>query len=238
MPWTVADVDSHIKGLSPKQKRQWVHIANSSLSSCLAEGKSQTFCEGRAIRMASGSVDKRVTEDASSDIYTLVLKQEAPQRYTLGVVYEPMQEDLQGDFAKAETIQAACWEFMRRLQGRRTLTKWTASLLDAIVKSLRHTTPIRLDVTGMVDEILKAQGLLGDQHAHWDEDLGEVVECYCMPCDGVIGDAWISQGTWMLGAIWSPAYFAKIQAGERTGYSMGGKGRRRFVEDMAEAAWS
>lgn len=29
MPWTTKDVDRHKKGLTDKQKRQWVAIANS-----------------------------------------------------------------------------------------------------------------------------------------------------------------------------------------------------------------
>ena len=124
---------------------------------------------------------------------------------------------------------------MRQLQHRKILTKWAYTLLDAIVKALETSSPLRLDVTDMVAEITKARGALGDQHANWDEGLGEVVECYCMPCDGAISGEVVKQGTWMLGVIWSPYYFTKIQAGERTGYSMGGRGRRKFVEDMAYA---
>lgn len=29
MPWTVGQVDEHKKGLSTRQKRQWVAVANS-----------------------------------------------------------------------------------------------------------------------------------------------------------------------------------------------------------------
>ncbi len=53
MPWVVNDVDRHIKGLSPKQKTVWVKIANATLSSCLAGGKSNESCEASAIRIAS-----------------------------------------------------------------------------------------------------------------------------------------------------------------------------------------
>jgi len=54
MPWAIADVDSHKKGLSAKGKRQWVDVANSALAACLKKGGSQSSCEGKAIRMASG----------------------------------------------------------------------------------------------------------------------------------------------------------------------------------------
>lgn len=32
MPWKTADVESHVKGLSAKQKRIWVGVANSALT--------------------------------------------------------------------------------------------------------------------------------------------------------------------------------------------------------------
>lgn len=44
------------------QKRQWVHIANSTLRTCLADGKSQKFCEGKAIRSANGAVGSNEME--------------------------------------------------------------------------------------------------------------------------------------------------------------------------------
>ena len=56
MPWTVADVDKHKKGLTEKEKKQWVAIANSALSSCLKKGGKDNACEASAIRQANGSV--------------------------------------------------------------------------------------------------------------------------------------------------------------------------------------
>lgn len=50
MPWTVADVDKHKKGLKGKKKRQWVHVANRVLS--------DTGDEGRAIREANSVTGK------------------------------------------------------------------------------------------------------------------------------------------------------------------------------------
>lgn len=54
MPWTIADVARHKLGLTPKQKRQWVEVANSVLARCLADGGEQTVCEARAVRQANG----------------------------------------------------------------------------------------------------------------------------------------------------------------------------------------
>lgn len=57
MPWTVRDVNRFKKGLSDKQKRQWVSIANSALKTCQA--KSGSNCEASAIRQANGVVGNR-----------------------------------------------------------------------------------------------------------------------------------------------------------------------------------
>lgn len=55
MPWTVSDVDSHIKGLSPKKKQQWVAVANSVLA--------KTGDDARAIRSANVAVREAAIED-------------------------------------------------------------------------------------------------------------------------------------------------------------------------------
>jgi len=57
MPWSKQDVESHKKGLSDKQKEQWVHIANSALQSCIAKGGTDETCAASAIRQANGVVD-------------------------------------------------------------------------------------------------------------------------------------------------------------------------------------
>lgn len=74
MPWTKADVDKHKKGLTDKQKEQWVAIANSVRESCLKEGKSEEVCDGLAIQQANGAVSTHA-------IMSKVLQ--ANKRYTL-----------------------------------------------------------------------------------------------------------------------------------------------------------
>jgi hypothetical protein len=56
LPWTPADARRHKRGLSAKQARQWAHVANSMLKSCMDRGGSQSRCEGRAVRAANAAV--------------------------------------------------------------------------------------------------------------------------------------------------------------------------------------
>jgi len=56
MPWTVADVDSHIKGLTDKQKDIWLSVANAALAKCEKEGGKA--CDVSAITQANGVVSK------------------------------------------------------------------------------------------------------------------------------------------------------------------------------------
>jgi uncharacterized protein YdaT len=51
MPWTVADVDSKKKGLTPAQKTKWVAIANGILADCKKKGGKD--CEASAIKIAN-----------------------------------------------------------------------------------------------------------------------------------------------------------------------------------------
>lgn len=57
-PWSSSDVDKHIHGLSDRQKKRWVAVANSALKRCQDSGGSN--CEGRAIQMANGIAKKAV----------------------------------------------------------------------------------------------------------------------------------------------------------------------------------
>lgn len=51
MPFTTADVDGHVKGLSDKQKNVWVRVANKALGTCEEAGKSN--CDATAIKQAN-----------------------------------------------------------------------------------------------------------------------------------------------------------------------------------------
>lgn len=56
MPWTLDDVEKHTKGLTDKQKRVWVRVANDALSRCIEAGGTDETCAPRAIRQANAAV--------------------------------------------------------------------------------------------------------------------------------------------------------------------------------------
>jgi len=62
MPWKVSDVDEHKKGLSAKQKSQWVRVANAALKKCMDEGGSDEECAPKAIRQANGVVGNEFSD--------------------------------------------------------------------------------------------------------------------------------------------------------------------------------
>jgi hypothetical protein len=62
MPWTVDDVEGFKSGLTARQKRQWVAVANSALASCIADDGSQSSCEASAIRQANGTVENNQSQ--------------------------------------------------------------------------------------------------------------------------------------------------------------------------------
>lgn len=53
MPWITSDVDGFKKGLSRKQKRKWVSIANGALAGCVDNGGVEKDCARRAVRIAN-----------------------------------------------------------------------------------------------------------------------------------------------------------------------------------------
>ena len=69
MPWTVGDVDSHKKGLTPAQKSKWVSIANAALKRCQAKGGSG--CDASAIRIANAAFSYDAVYDEEGFVYFL-----------------------------------------------------------------------------------------------------------------------------------------------------------------------
>lgn len=64
MPWTVADVEGHKKGLTDSQKKTWVKVANDALTRC--QKKKQGNCDARAIKQAN-AVAGRTKEALDAD---------------------------------------------------------------------------------------------------------------------------------------------------------------------------
>lgn len=74
MPWTISDVDRFNKGLSRKQKRKWVAIANSSLKQCIAKGGSDETCAPKAIQIANGVIKREKEKTAMMTLSEVVKK--------------------------------------------------------------------------------------------------------------------------------------------------------------------
>lgn len=152
-----------------------------------------------------------------------ILEKNQKQRYTLGIVYEPDEIDTQDDFASAQTIEHAAWDFMCKLQTMDLSVQRAEQLISGLQKAM-DGDEVRLDITDWADDISK--GRVGDMHSVWPDELGTVVESYIAPVDFEIGGEPVKKGSWLLGVVWSEEHYDKIESGERTGYSLGGKAMR------------
>ena len=72
------------------------------------------------------------------------LKSDDEKRYTLGIVYEPDTVDSQGDYATAEDIEKAAWDFMRKTLTLGYMHKVWDKQIGEIVES--YVAPV--DITG------------------------------------------------------------------------------------------
>ena len=158
MPWTVCDVDSHKKGLTPQQKRAWTHIANSTLASCLADGGSQSFCEGKAIRMASGSVGKSLeTDRLSLVVEARITKTDDIRRRIFGYASVAVLKDgrqlvdLQGDVIDIGDLEQGWYGYVKESGSLnfRHESPCPASLIEAVV-----FTPEKLEAWGLAPDAL------------------------------------------------------------------------------------
>ena len=150
--------------------------------------------------------------------------------YTLGIVYTPDEVDLQGEYADEKVIRKAMWDYMKKVQNKSDIEKIAMSIYDSFIKVVNgEADEVRIDVSDM-DVSLKKN--LGDMHEDIDSSHGTIVECYQAPTDFELNGEEIKKGTWLLGVVWSDEMFQKILSGERSGYSMGGRGIAIETEEV------
>lgn len=74
-------------------------------------------------------------------------------------------------------------------------------------------------------DYMRRSRVVGRQHLK--KANAEVVESFLAPCDMLIGETKISKGSWVLGVkVNDPAMWAEVEAGDLTGFSIGGVGER------------
>ncbi len=107
------------------------------------------------------------------------LRKNTDQRYTLGVVYAPDVLDTDEEFAKAETIEKAAWDFMSDLQkdtgvyvdqdglddGHKQVRKRVGTIVESYV------APVDMEIDG--ETVTKGTWLLG---VVWNEDMFKLVK--------------------------------------------------------------
>jgi hypothetical protein len=151
MPWTVADVDAHKKGLSAKQQRQWVHVANDVLARCQAAG--EEGCDGKAIRMANSAVDKSLdTDTLALCLEATITKSDDSQQRLFGWASIAVMKDgtplldLQGDVIEIDDLEEAFYAYVKEAGGLNFEHNGPVrgQLIEAIV-----FTPAKLEALGL-----------------------------------------------------------------------------------------
>lgn len=100
MPWSIGDVEKHCKGLTDKQKKVWVSVANKALAACQKKGGKD--CEKSAIMQANSVAKKTKAEQADLflEFFDLVREED---------IYNYLNIPL--DFREGETVAVGrIWE--------------------------------------------------------------------------------------------------------------------------------
>jgi len=165
-------------------------------------------------------VSSKTSEEVNMDKY-LIKSQDESLHYTLGVAYPVDTVDTDNHFAKEDVVRKAAWDYLKGIQEEDDVDKIAKAIFEEILKASETGEEIRVDITEMDTDNLRKN--LKDMHEEPVDDC-YVVESYVAPVDMKIEGEEIHKGDWMLGVIWSEEMFNKILSGERTGYSIGGKG--------------
>lgn len=183
------------------------------------EGKCYTGSDAKEKALAQGQAIK-AREEGSMEKYLVKSKDES-LHYTLGVAYPVDTVDTDDHFAKEDAVRKAAWNYLKNIQEDDDVEKIAKNVFEEILKVYETGDEIRIEITDMDTEGLRKN--LKDMHEDSVEDC-YVVESYLAPTDMEINGEEIHKGDWMLGVVWSEEMFNKILSGERTGYSIGGKG--------------
>ena len=154
---------------------------------------------------------------------TELLKSQKPEkRFGLCPILLPDSKDYQQDVITAEEIEKAVWGM-----------KLSDGLLDD-----EHTLSKNLKIGDVVEKyILPADTLFAKSDKYSPENQARVEQI--AELQKAIADSGearlLPKGTGMLGTIYSPDYWKKIQKGEKTGFSIYGRGVRKRIETGEES---
>ena len=133
MPWTSADADEHVKGLSPEKKKAWADIANATLIECEKKDGSDD-CEGRALAIAAARVKQLG-----------VVKINEEKRFVFGWAYVSKRAtgeqviDHSGEFIESMAdIEDAVYDFV--LESRETDDMHTEDVTGHLIECVVFTT--------------------------------------------------------------------------------------------------
>jgi hypothetical protein len=137
MPWTPADADKHVKGLTPHGKEVWASVANRALMDCKGDD-----CEAKAIRIANAQA-QRVGKVAKID---------EEQRLVFGYVYVAKTKDGEtvidhsGEFVDPADLEDAMYKYV--LESRESNDMHEGPVTGKLVESF-VITPDKLEAMGL-----------------------------------------------------------------------------------------
>lgn len=182
--------------------------------------------EETVIRVAWSAVknEYKQNEDGEWVKKSYVIKSEDDLlNYTLGIVYEPYEVDLQDDWTDEDEIRKAAWDYMRKVQ-QDPVKEVGKGLLEAVKKAYEEDAEVRIDISKILEEDFEKR--FKDMHEEWLDDGSYIVESFLAPVEMNLDGYIVKKGTWLMGVRWSDEMYEKIKKGERTGFSMGGSGYR------------
>ncbi len=158
MPWSIKDVEQHIKGLTNSQKERWIEIANSVLKDC--QDGDDKDCEAKAIRQANGTVQKDLT----------VFKKDREKQIVYGIVFEPDYVDAHKDYVSKEDIEEAAHQYL--LSSRKIKLSHTEDISDQVSIVESYLAPVDFEINNM----LIKEGTWVVALKIWDERLWRETE--------------------------------------------------------------
>lgn len=180
MPWSEKDVDSHNKGLSADQKKQWVAVANSVREKCIKAGEKD--CDAKAIRQANGVV-------ANSDVaeFSLTIRKAYFDEATQEMRWRADTSDTETDSYDDNMTLELFSDFLKRIENAEKPPEhfcsdyWSGGTPYLSVSHYHDQNGV--GVPGIVDAVYVDGNVLKAKGRYFDTPLGRA--CFKSVCESL-----------------------------------------------------
>ena len=242
MPYSMNDLPDSAKNLTKPQKEKFISVANAILETGADEGLAIATAIKEAKKIKKSIKIEKVSDETDNFIYATVYEQNLWTEKSTGRKFtickscnkalyidelsdgycsdceEPLG-DVHGDLADGETIEKACWNYLKGITEKANKTTQALKVIKNIINGESE-----IEITDVLKILKNDKYHVGYSHSIFDKSIGYPVENHCVRETIEAFGKQYDKITWKAGFIVDDYIFEKCLNGEIVGFSFGAFG--------------